>query len=170
MIFDDSIILSFNHPTDSSIAAIHAADEVHGEITDAESVAKLQSLTLANLTQEQRDTLDMMDIDLYERKQEELKLLKDLIADNIKKGNRYAYPFMVLDTDYDKFLVTYQCREEFRKPLSTDYMLLDGEKYREVIEEYDSEKHDHYIADRAIYFHEQNSAFQKLQGRILADN
>lgn len=170
VIYDDTIVLNFNHPTDSSIAAIHSVEELHGEVTDAEAVAKLQSLSLPNLTKEQRENLDMNDIDLYERKQEELKLIKDLITDNIKKGNRYAYPFMVLDTDYDKFLVTYQCREEFRKPLDTDYMLVDGERYREVIEEYNSDKHDHYIADRTISNHEENSAFQKLQRRLFDDN
>jgi hypothetical protein len=149
VVFDDTVVLNFNHPSDSSLAAISVSDELHGEMTDVDAVANLQSLNLPELTKEQRENLDVTDIDLYERKIEELKLLKDLITDNIRKGNRYAYPLMVLDTDYDNFLVTYQCREEFRKPTDADFMLVDGERYREVVEEYNSEKHDLFIADIA---------------------
>jgi hypothetical protein len=145
-------------------------EELNGEISDADAIANMQSLTLPELTAEQRLTLDVNDVDIYERKSEEMKLVKDFIADNISKGNRYAYPFMVLDTDYDNYLVTYACREEFRKPRDIDFMLVEGETYREVIEEYNSEKHDAFIADRTIANFEETNAFQKFQAQLLKDN
>lgn len=100
--------------------------------------------------------MDVNDLDIYERKTEEFKLMRDFITDNLKKGNRYAYPFMILDTDYDNYLITYQCREEFRKPLDNDFMLVEGERYREVVEEYDAAKHDKFIAERVVHQYEED--------------
>jgi len=49
-------------------------------------------------------------------------------------------------------------------------MLVEGERYREVIEEYNAEKHDNFIADRAISNHEESNSFQKFQAKLLKDN
>lgn len=48
-----------------------AYDELNGEITSADAVQNLQSLKLPELTKEQRENMDITDIDLYERKMEE---------------------------------------------------------------------------------------------------
>ena len=69
---------------------------------------------------------------------------------------------MVLDTDYDNYLITYQCREEFRKPKDADFMLVEGEKFREVVEEYDSAKHDKFIAEKFMADHEGDANYEKF--------
>ena len=48
-----------------------AYDELNGEITSPDAVQNLQSLKLPELTKEQRENMDITDIDLYERKMEE---------------------------------------------------------------------------------------------------
>ena len=52
----------------------------------------------------------------------------------------------MVDTDYDNFLLTYRCREEFRTPNENDAMMEDNEKYREMREEFDPEKHPRMLA------------------------
>jgi hypothetical protein len=54
--------------------------------------------------------MDLNDIDLYERKSEEIEMLQASIKESVTKGDRYLNPFMILDTDYDNYLVTYRCR------------------------------------------------------------
>ena len=71
VIYDDSTVLNFDHPSDSSLAAVMAHDELSEEITDAAVIKNLQSLSLPELTQEQRAQMDVNDLDLYERKTEE---------------------------------------------------------------------------------------------------
>ena len=110
VVFNDNKILSFTHPTDSSLASVHAIEELHGEINEAEAISGLSSLNLAELKEEVREKMDVLDIDLYDRIRDETNLLKDSILDGIEKGNRFEDAYQVLDTDYDNFLVTYQCR------------------------------------------------------------
>lgn len=142
VIYNDNIILDFNHKSDSSQAAFTTVEELNGEIKEAEAVDKVDSLNLQELSDDQREKLDIMDVDFYLRKQDDLKVVKDTIKENIRQNDRYANPLMVLDTDYSDFLITFQCRQEFRKPRDEDYMLHDHEKYREAMESYESKKHD----------------------------
>jgi len=76
---------------------------------------------------------------------------------------------MVLDTDYDNYLVTYQCREELRKPNENDFMLTEPETYRQIIESYNGEQHDQFIAQRAITHLDDNRDFAKWQANIMSE-
>lgn len=162
VVFNDNKVLNFGHPTDSAIASIQAIEELHGEINEAEAVKQLDSLNLPELKQETRDDIDMMDLDLYERAREETTLTKESILDGIAQGNRFADPYRILDTDYESYMVIYQCREVHRKGQETDFVLSEGESYREFIEEYASEKHDKIIANRALQEHQESEVFDSL--------
>lgn len=126
---------------------------------------------MPELKQELRENLDITDVNLYDRIRDDIRLTKDSILDGIAKGDRFADPFRVLDTDYDTYLVTYQCREEFRKATETDYVLQEIEKYRVMIENYNSTEHDQYLANRAQNEHHENVEFDKFQMAVAgADN
>ena len=107
MLYDDHKLLDFDHHSDSTMAAVHVIEELHGEIKDADTLRKVDSLNLPPLDEEKRKHMDITDIDLYDRKREELLLTKESILDGLEKGNRYYDSWRVVDTDYDSFLVTY---------------------------------------------------------------
>lgn len=89
------------------MAAVQTIEELHGEIKDAETIKKVDSLNLPELTDDKRKKMDIMDADLYNRKRDEITLTRDSILDGIKLNNRFYDPLRIIDTDYKTFLITY---------------------------------------------------------------
>lgn len=118
---------------------------------------------MPELTKENRENLDITDVNLYDRMRDDIRLTKESILDGISKGDRFADPFRVLDTDYDNYLVTYQCREELRKPHESDYVLQEIEQFRKLVESYNSTEHDQYMANRVMAEHSEHEEFDKFQ-------
>ena len=54
VLYDDTTLLTFAHPTDSSFASVGVTDELHGEIKDVEAINTLESLNLPELTKQER--------------------------------------------------------------------------------------------------------------------
>jgi len=174
VVYNENKLLNFNHPTDSSLASVHAIEEIDGEINDPGTIWKLPSLNLPDLEGEERAKMDVVDIVLYNNARDENTLLKDFIIDGIEKKDRFTDPFEVLDTDYENFLVTYQCRQEFRLPEEKDYVTSEGETFREFVEEYDAGKgHDELIANHLLSNNQRlddESPLDLLQIQIAEDD
>lgn len=107
VLLDDHKIFEFGNNVDTTMAAVHVIEELHGEIKDAETLLKVDSLNLPEIDEEKRKKMDIGDFDLYSRKRDELSLTKDSILDGIANKNRYYDPWRVIDTDYNNFLITY---------------------------------------------------------------
>lgn len=78
---------------------------------------------------------------------------------------------VVLDTDYDTYMIMYKCREELRLPNQEfDDLMPGGEHYREMVEEFDHNKHPIINANRSVEFHGEDERFIALQQRIRQDD
>lgn len=108
-------------------------------------------MLLPDLTQEQIDTMDITDGEMYGRRQANLEFVKEQIEHALDNGDRYAHPFTVIDTDYDNYLLTYKCREEFRMNKEHDELNPDMENFRLMMEEFDDEKHPRMLAQRSMH-------------------
>lgn len=170
VIYDDHQVLVFNHPVDSSIAAVTSLEDKYAEVKDESNINQFDTLLMKELSIDARENMDIMDVDLHDRKKEEMQMMHDNVVDSIKGGDRYLNPFMILDTDYDNYMVTYRCRQEFRKGRDNDFILDEAEEFRDVIEEFDENKHSQILAQKAIDKHGMSTRFLELQRNIEKNN
>ena len=78
------------------------------------------------------------------------------MAHAVKNQDRYTNPMIVLDTDYTDYLMLYRCREETKSPESIeDYtgLMSDQELFRQMVEEFDHNKHPEKNAQQTMEFH-----------------
>ena len=75
------------------------------------------------------------DKDFYRGKLHEHTAIRNQIAEALKSGNDYDFPLQVVDTDYEHFLITYQCHEEHRMPTDEDDLSMFWEDYRTHVED-----------------------------------
>lgn len=101
------------------------------------------------------------DIELYEHKMRELEHLKDHIKKTMQNEDKYMHPLIVLDTDYDNYLITYRCSEVNRLHEEDDDMNEDFEKFRKLVEE-EGKGIEHLHALEAIEEYFDDSQFQSL--------
>jgi hypothetical protein len=84
VLYDDSTVLVFNHESDSSLAAITTKDDPHCQADSADKVEGFQSLHLPNLDSDAKAKMDYDDVQLYEMKQDELRVAKDHLLNSVK--------------------------------------------------------------------------------------
>ena len=80
---------------------------------------------------------------------------------------------IVLDTDYDDYLMLYRCREEQRVPENPDDytgLMSDQELFRQMVEEYDHDRHPEKNAQQSMEFHQHNDRWQAFQHRLREDD
>jgi hypothetical protein len=114
IIYDDHTVLVFNHPSDSSLAAVTTPEDIDGNL-DHTYLSEFESVTLPELEDSVKEHMDVMDIFRYEQKQREINAMKDHMHHAMTNYDRYAHPMQVVDTDYSDYLVLYKCRDEERK-------------------------------------------------------
>jgi len=74
--YDDSMILVFKHPTDSSIAAITVEEDLDLTKTDA---SNFRSLKMKPLDRQVAYKMDYQDVELYDQFYRDLQLQKDWV-------------------------------------------------------------------------------------------
>ena len=126
VLFDDHQVVVFNHSNDTSLAAL---------------TTEFDAIRLPDLKESVRAQMDIMDIQLYERKQKEVEMMHDHMTEAFAAQDAYKNPLVVVDTDYSDFLILYKCREEERLPRDDDDHLPHNELYRQMVEEYSSSHH-----------------------------
>ena len=77
-------------------------------------------------------------------------------------GDRWEFPYHVLDTDYKNYLVMYRCREEYRKATDKDDLNPVVEDFRAINEEFDEDKHPELLANKTVALAGPNEDFKKL--------
>lgn len=86
-------------------------EELDNKITHPNDIEKLNFFKLTPLSEQQRESMDYRDIDIYDRTFHQMQLSKEAIRDGLFQADRYSDPVQVLNTDYDNYLITYQCRQ-----------------------------------------------------------
>jgi|DEB0MinimDraft_12_1074336.scaffolds.fasta_scaffold26117_2 hypothetical protein len=74
--------------------------------------------------------MDVMDVQRYETKQKEIAVARDHMSHTMENKDRYLHPMVVVDTDYEDYLVLYKCREEERMKTDDDDFSNDAERFR----------------------------------------
>ena len=70
MLVDDHTVLSFNHPTDSSLAAFTSVEDPNATAQGVQDIEKFDSLILPELSEDQK-RIDHFDQELYNKKKQE---------------------------------------------------------------------------------------------------
>lgn len=94
-------------------------------------------------------------------------MTKDTIKDGLFAADRYSDPVQVLNTDYKNYLITYQCRQQLRLGSEDkDYLSMDPETYREIVENYNAAKHEKLMAQLFMKTNSEVSLYKTLARQI----
>lgn len=117
VVYDDSMVLVFEHPDDSAAAAITSKEDI--EMTKF-STEKMNSYKMKKIEKDIEYRMDYQDVELFYQFERELELQQDMLQESMDSGDRYKNTYQVLDTDYKNYLIMYRCRDENRKATSRD--------------------------------------------------
>ena len=108
MLYDDSMILTFNHAKDSSKAVMNA------HYDDSEAQEKyLSQFDSPKLSAEQLDAMTEEELKKHEQEVESLDKYKKEIKKALDEFDHYEHGMRVIDTDYDNYLFLYHCIEDY---------------------------------------------------------
>ena len=79
VLFDDHTVLVFNNPEDSSIAAVTTTDDPFAQVTSANDISMFNSLKMEEIPLDLREQMDVADIDIHDRKKQEMQLMFESI-------------------------------------------------------------------------------------------
>jgi hypothetical protein len=161
VVFDDHTVLVFNHPEKSYLAAVTSPEDIEGT-QKFELLHTFDSLNLPDLDDDVKAHMDVMDVQRYEQKQKELSIARDHVSHALQNQDRYVHPMVVVDTNYDEYLILYKCREEERMKQDGDDFFNEQERFRQMAEEYDAARHPLINAYYAQLYHGETERFQNF--------
>jgi hypothetical protein len=141
VVYDDSMVLQFNNPSeggDPSVASITSVEDINMVATDASG---MRNFEMQKIPKDVEYKMDYQDVELYYQYERELELQKDNLQANMDSGDRQTWPYRVLDTDYKNYLIMHRCREVLRKAVKGDDLNPIVEDHRQIMESFDESKH-----------------------------
>lgn len=108
ILYDESGILVFNHPSDSSIAAHH---DVNDRDPDDHQDYIKELETLGQMTEEEFHALSIEGMATHAQYVNKLLDEKREIEELMRGYDPYTEGIRILDTDYDNYMMFYHCTQ-----------------------------------------------------------
>lgn len=108
--YDDDTFFTFNHPSDNTVAAVQTKEEL--EDPGHAKWKKELDQQLVPLSDEQRSSMSPAAIKKHDVTMDQLRKMRDQMQARLDKYDPFEHKTSVLDTDYENFLVLYDCIEK----------------------------------------------------------
>ena len=134
VLYEDYMGLAFTHPEDSSLAAVSSVVD-DGTVEHDVLLEILEQEFDGHADEELLQQVDTQDIEVHVAKMRDIVNLQEHLRRVNETGDRFLNPLQVVDTDYDNFLLTFRCEEEFRvKDEDHDSLMREPEAFRVMVE------------------------------------
>ena len=107
VVYDGNVVLVFNHPEVSAKASMYDMNE--GEF---DKEAYLKQFDFEDMSEEALAAVSDDERNMYLLEKEQRDKAKEEVIKALDELDFYESGMQVLDTDYDKFMMLYHCREE----------------------------------------------------------
>ena len=108
--YEDDQFFIFNHPVQSNKAAVLSKDQLE-DTEDQRYLMFLKDSIQEDLTEEDKKKMTTDYIKIYEENQQKQRELYEEALQQRASNDPYNLGYLILDTDYDNFMMMYSCHQ-----------------------------------------------------------